>query len=518
MSSATPQLRYPGAFSERLADKPAVVMAGTGKTVTYNELDSYASRLSRVFRGLGLDAGRHVAVCAENRIELPCVQWGAHYAGLYYTLVSTSLTSEEIAYIVEDCGAEVLIVSGQMAQAALAELPSNGRPEVLALDPGIVATRELAPLVEAQEDRPLPNATEGSDMLYSSGTTGRPKGVKPSLGDQPLGATSLVADLGTGFFGMDEDSVYLSPAPYYHAAPCKWVQGFTSVGATAVVMEKFDAEAALRAIDRFAVTHSQWVPTMFLRMLQLPPERRRYDLSTHRVAIHAAAPCPVEVKEQMIEWWGPIIYEYYSGTEGIGMCMSDTEGWLAHPGSVGRPVFGEPHIVDDEGNELPIGEEGLVYFSGGRAFEYHNDPGKTADAHMGEWSTMGDVGRLDEDGYLYLTDRKSNMIISGGVNIYPQEAENILLTHPRVHDVAVIGIPHPDFGEEVRAVVQLADGVEASDEVAEELIQACHARLSAIKCPRSVEFRDELPREANGKLLKRKIRDEYWAGRESKLA
>jgi fatty-acyl-CoA synthase len=511
-----PGRRFPGAFRERLADKPAAIMAGSGEALTYAELDARANQGARMFAALGAEPGRHVAFCLENRLELVWLQWAAHYAGLYYTFISTRLTGEEIAYIVDDCQARVLVVSAKTAPAALAELGDG--VQVLSVDAGVEGAQELAGLMEAVSDAPLPDAVEGSDMLYSSGTTGRPKGIKPELSGEPLGSTCVIADLGTAFFGMGEDSVYLSPAPYYHAAPCRWVQGFTAVGATAVIMERFDAEEALRAIERYGVSHSQWVPTMFLRMLRLPDEvRARHSLSTHRVAIHAAAPCPVEVKQAMIDWWGPILYEYYSGTEGAGMCMCDSEGWRTHPGSVGKAIFGEPHVLDDDGRELPVGEEGLIYFSGGQQFEYHGDPEKTAGVYRGDMATLGDVGRLDEDGYLYLTDRKSNMIISGGVNIYPQEAENVLLTHPKVFDVAVIGVPHPDFGEEVRAVVQLADGVDGTDAVAQELLAACRSRLSSIKCPRSVEFRDDLPREPNGKLLKRKIRDEYWAGRQSQL-
>jgi long-chain acyl-CoA synthetase len=509
--------RFPGAFRKRLAEKPAVIMAISGQALTYAELDDRANQAARMFAGLTGGPRRHVAFCVENRLELPWLQWGAHYAGLYYTFISTRLTGEEIAYIVEDCSARVLVVSAQTAPTALTELGDGVR--VLSLDAAVEGAEELAGLMGGESESPLPDAVEGSDMLYSSGTTGRPKGIKPELTGEPLGSTLVIADLGTAFFGMGEDSVYLSPAPYYHAAPCRWVQGFTGVGATAVIMERFDAEEALRAIERYGVTHSQWVPTMFLRMLRLPDDvRARYDLSSHRVAIHAAAPCPVEVKQAMIDWWGPILYEYYSGTEGAGMCMCDTEGWRAHPGSVGKAIYGEPHVVDETGRELPIGEEGLIYFSGGQRFEYHGDPEKTAAVYRGEMATLGDVGRLDEDGYLYLTDRQSNMIISGGVNIYPQEAENVLAGHPKVFDVAVIGVPNPEFGEEVLAVVQPAQGVAGTDEDAQELIAACIARLAKIKCPRRVEFRAALPREPNGKLLKRKLREEYWAGRASRLA
>jgi fatty-acyl-CoA synthase len=356
-------------------------------------------------------------------------------------------------------------------------------------------------------------------MLYSSGTTGFPKGIRPDLPHTPLGTTNMVADLLTGFFGFGPDAVYLSPAPHYHASPFKYCFGVTALGGTVVMMPRFDAEAALRAIAEHRVTHSQWVPTMFGRMLRLPEEvRRGVDLSSHRVAIHAAAPCPVPVKQAMIEWWGPIIHEFYASSEGIGVCHCTSEQWLERPGTVGRAIMGELQIRSDDGRLLPPGEEGLVCFAGGRRFAYHGDSGKTSDAYVSDGvATVGDVGRMDEDDFLFLTDRKSNMIISGGVNIYPQETENVLAVHPAVADVAVIGVPHDDFGEEVLAVVQPVNAAEAGDELGAALIAYTRERLADVKCPRRVEFRDDLPREPNGKLLKRRLRDEYWAERESRL-
>jgi acyl-CoA synthetase (AMP-forming)/AMP-acid ligase II len=358
-------------------------------------------------------------------------------------------------------------------------------------------------------------------MLYSSGTTGRPKGVKPAPSKAPLGTGEALTKLVCGLFGAGPESVYLSPAPLYHSAPLRYCMQFHRIGGTVVVMERFDAEGALAAIERHRVTHSQWVPTMFVRMLKLPEEtRRRYDLSSLEVAVHAAAPCPIPVKEQMMEWWGPIIHEYYAGTEGNGFCYASPQDWLAHKGTVGRAVTAELHIVDEDGNELPVGEEGGVYF-GGRGvqdFEYHNDPEKTAAGRLPNgWSTLGDIGRVDEDGFLYLTDRKANMIISGGVNIYPQETENVLTMHPKVVDVAVFGVPNPDFGEEVKAVVQPIDPREAGEALERELIAYCRERLADVKCPRSIDFRDELPRHPTGKLYKRLLKDEYWKGRGSRL-
>lgn len=512
MTTASPLL-YPAVHLPRHADKPAVIMAESGRTRTYREMDAQANRIARLYQSLGLQAGDHVAYCVENRLECPELLWGAHYAGLYYTFISTRLTANEAAYIVGDCEAKVVVLTHKTAPAILSALRAlPNPPRIYSLDAGSelpVFAEAIAPMDAA----PIQDTLEGSDMLYSSGTTGRPKGVKPTLTGKSLGSTALVAGLMSRGFGVTDASVYLSPAPFYHAAPMKWTHGAGCLGATVVIMEKFDAQAALRFIEQYRVTHSQWVPTMFHRLLSLPEAvRGPYDLSSHKVAIHAAAPCPIPTKQSMIEWWGPIVFEYYSCTEAIGMTFTNSQDWLKHPGTVGRPLLGVPHIVGEDGRELPVGQEGLVYFSGGPAFSYHKDAAKTQEAHNAQgWATVGDIGKLNEEGFLFLTDRKSNMIISGGVNVYPQETENVLITHPKVFDVAVIGTPHADFGEEVRAVVQLEPGVEPSAALAEELIAWCRRELSSIKCPRVVDFRNELPREPNGKLLKRLLRDEYRA-------
>jgi fatty-acyl-CoA synthase len=510
-------LRYPGAHP---SDKPAVVMDGSGERMTYGELDAFAWRAARAFRALGLDPGAHVAFVLENRVECTAVQWGAHYAGLYFTFVGTRLTPAEVAYIAGDCGAAVVLLTATTAAGLVEPLRALADPPaVLTIGEAVDGVERFEELMAQQESEPFEGAVEGSEMLYSSGTTGRPKGVKPSLSGLPLGTELILADVAQAIVGLGSESVYLSPAPYYHAAPCNWVRAVTGVGATAVLMQRFDAEASLAAIDAHRITHSQWVPTMFLRMLRLPDEvKRRYDLSSHRAAIHAAAPCPAQVKQAMIDWWGPIIHEYYAGTEGIGLAHCTTEEWLAHPGTVGKAVYGNFRLLDEDRHNVPPGEEGLVCFEGGREFRYHNDDAKTAEAYVAAGcATMGDVGRLDADGFLYLTDRKANMIISGGVNIYPQEGENLLQTHPLVHDVAVFGVPNSEFGEEVRAVVHPVDGVEADDELERTLIDFCRQHLSSIKCPKRIDFREDLPREPTGKLLKRKLRDEYWAGRESRL-
>jgi len=503
--------RYPATHAAANGDKPAIVMAETGATVTYRQLHSFANRTARLFRELGLKTGDHVAFCLKNRIECPMLQWAAHYAGLYYTFISNRLTAAEAAYIVEDCGARVVVVTDETTGVLKEAIRSLGNPPTLFVLGEVLGATSLIEAIAKLSDEPLDDAREGSEMLYSSGTTGRPKGVKPPLTGKALGSTMLTADLIEGGFGATVDTVYLSPAPYYHAAPLKWVQAIIALGGTAVLMQKFNAECALRAIERYRVTMSQWVPTMFHRLLALPDEvKRKYDLSSHTMALHAAAPCPVATKQAMIDWWGPILCEYYSCTEMIGMTMCNTEQWRTHLGTVGRAIFGQIHIVGEDGRELPVGEEGLVYFSGGRPFIYHNDPRRTQEAHSPEgWATVEDIGKLDADGFLYLTDRQSNMIISGGVNVYPQETENVLITHPQVFDVAVIGTPHEDLGEEVRAVVQLEPGIQPSPALAAELITFCRAQLSPIKSPRIVDFRDNLPREPNGKLLKRLLRDQY---------
>jgi long-chain acyl-CoA synthetase len=512
---------YPGSFVETTPDKAAVVMAGSGEVVTYRQLDDEANRLSRLFREAGLVPGDHIAFCVENQAHFHAVAWGAHYAGLYYTAISTRLTVEEAAYIVNDCEARVFITSAAKAELA-AELvdPTPAVELRLLMGDAVVDGYEPYDLaIAAFPAEPLADRVAGKDMLYSSGTTGRPKGIKTAAPSDPIATYTAVASLGQLLFGFDEGTIYLSPAPLYHSAPLRFTMAVHQVGGTVVVMEHFDAAEALALIERYGVTTSQWVPTMFVRLLKLPDEERlAYDVSSLRVAIHAAAPCPVEVKRRMIDWWGPVLHEYYAGTEGNGFVYTNSEDWLAHPGSVGRNLTGEIHIVGDDGEECPTGEAGTIWFAGNAEFEYHNDPDKTAesrDAHG--WTTLGDVGRMDDDGFLYLTDRKSYMIISGGVNIYPQETENLLTLHPAVFDVAVIGVPNDDFGEEVKAVVQVSDDAEAGPELERELIAYCRASLADVKCPRSVDFVDELPRHPTGKLYKRLLRDRYWAGHDSSI-
>ncbi|HET6811278.1 MAG TPA: AMP-binding protein, partial [Acidimicrobiales bacterium] len=367
---------------------------------------------------------------------------------------------------------------------------------------------------------PVADEQLGAALLYSSGTTGRPKGILRPLPEDPPGTPLPVMQFVRLLFGMREGMVYLSPAPLYHSAPQASVAVALRMGSTAVVMEHFDPEQYLAMVERYRVTHSQVVPTMFSRLLKLPEEvRRRYDVSSLESVVHAAAPCPVPVKEAMIDWWGPILLEYYGATEANGFTFCNSEEWLAHKGTVGRCVLGELLILDDEGNELPPGREGTVWFRGATNFEYFNDPAKTAESRdaSGTASTVGDVGRVDDDGFLYLTDRKTYMIISGGVNIYPQETENLLVTHPQVLDAAVIGVPNDDLGEEVKAVVQPAPGVDPGPELERELMAFCRDHLAHFKCPRSIDFTDELPRLPTGKLYKRLLRDRYWGGHSTRI-
>lgn len=509
---------YPGAHAATRPDHPAIIMAGSGQTITYAELDEEANRLSNVFHDMGLRPGDHVAFCMENHPKFLAVTWGAHYAGLIYTAISSRLTTDEMAYILDNCGARAFVTSPYKSEQADELL--NLAPNVelwLMLDSLIDGYDSYSDAIAAASSDPLPDRVGGYDMLYSSGTTGRPKGVLATREQEPLEtASTSVAGLGAMLFGFSADSRYLSPAPLYHAAPLRFCIGMHVAGGTVVVMERFDPEDFLRLVDQYSITQTQVVPTMFVRMLKLADEvRTSYDVSSLTHCVHAAAPCPVEVKHKMIDWWGPVIHEYYAGTEGNGFCYCNSEQWLAHPGTVGSSLIGTLHIVDDDGNELPAGEAGTVYFEGGGDFEYHGDEAKTAESRLQNgWSTLGDIGRLDQDGFLYLTDRKAYMIISGGVNIYPQEAENVLTMHPEVTDVAVIGVPNDDFGEEVKAVVEpvtMPADDEAAAELSRRLIAYCRETLADVKCPRSVDFRSELPRHPTGKLYKRLLRDEYWA-------
>ncbi len=504
---------HPGIIAGQTPDRIAYTMADSGIDVTYGELEATANRAAHLFRSLGLERGDHIALLLENHPRFFQICWAAQRAGLYYTAISWRLQQSEVEYIVNNCEAQVFITSYErraVVEPLIAKMPAVERHYMI--DGVIDGFDAWEDATDAMPTEPIADQAEGQAMLYSSGTTGYPKGVKKPLPETAYGE-SVDINLMAALYGADESSIYLSPAPLYHAAPLAFTMGMLRHGTRVVVMEHFEAERALECIETYAVTHSQWVPTMFVRMLKLPEDvRLKYDVSSLRCAIHAAAPCPVPVKEQMIEWWGPVIYEYYAGTEGNGFVQLNSEEWLAHRGSVGKPLGCEIHICNEDGSEVPAGESGTIYFGGGGEFEYFKDDEKTTGSrHPHGWTTLGDVGYLDEDGYLYLTDRKHFMIISGGVNIYPQEAENALITHSAVIDVAVFGVPNEEFGEEVKAVVQPRDMSAATPELALELMDYCRDQLSHIKCPRSIDFREELPRHPTGKLYKRLLKDEYWA-------
>jgi acyl-CoA synthetase (AMP-forming)/AMP-acid ligase II len=485
-------------------------------TVTFAELEERSCQLAHALYDYGLRPEDHVAVLLPNDHRTHEVVWGLQRSGLYLTLVNTHLAPEEAAYIVNDCGAKVLITSSALAPLADALLALTPRLALrlslgAAVLPGHYAYDDF---VAGHATDPLGHEQEGSAMLYSSGTTGRPKGIRRPLSGRPFGAEAVLAPMLSGLMGFGDGDVYLSPAPLYHSAPLLWSMTAQRLGGTVVLMERFDPDDCLALMDSHRVTHAQFVPTMFVRMLKLTDAARaRHDLSSLRSVVHAAAPCAPAVKRRMIEWWGPVIHEYYSGTEGGGMTWVTSADWLAHPGSVGPAIWGAVHICDDHGNELPTGEDGVVWFGGrDNAFEYNNDPEKTEQTFNERgWSTLWDVGHLDADGFLYLTDRKLFMIVSGGVNIYPQEIEDVLALHPAVADVAVFGIPDAEMGEAVKAVVQPSADATAGPELAAEILAFCRDNLSHYKCPRSVDFTEHLPRGENGKLYKKPLRDAYWA-------
>jgi len=500
-------------------DRPAIVMVESGIVVTFAELDRDSTRLARAWRAAGLVPGDRVAILTENRPEFFTAAWAAQRSGLYYVPINWHLTAAEMEHIVRDSGSRALFASAPFTELAAHLAAGDAIRSAVSVGGEIPGFDPLDAVLAAQSDAPLDDELEGSEMVYSSGTSGQPKG-----GRRPLpGVHPDTVDPGrykmVQLLGLDEPQVtFLTPgAPLYHAAPLRYTMRVSRLGGTNVVMERFDPEAGLRAIEAHRITHSQWVPTMFIRMLRLDDGvRAAYDLSSQRSAFHAAAPCPRAIKAQMLDWWGPIIHEYYGGSEGGIVTYISPHEWLAHPGSVGRPVVGKLHIVGDDGREAAPGEPGLVCAEDGAPIDYLNDPAKTAAAHDERgWATVGDIGYVDDEGYLFLTDRRDHMIISGGVNIYPQEVEDVLVGHPAVADVAVLGVPHDELGEEVKAVVQLTDAHGPSDELAAALIELCRSSLAGFKCPRSVDFVEELPRAPSGKLYKRRLREEYWKGHAS---
>ena len=515
---------YAGHRYAQHPDRAAFIMANTGETVTYAEFEARTNRLAHLLRAQGLNKGDHCAMFMENNNRfLECCGAGER-SGLYYTCINSYLTADELVYIVNNSQSQLLVTSRAklaVARAALAQCPAvtlclvvDGGDAVAAMaDPLYV---DFASATAAFADTPIDDESLGTSMLYSSGTTGRPKGILRPLSDNPPSVPMPLFAFLNKLWQCEDAMVYLSPAPLYHSAPQANVSVVIRNGGTVVIMEHFDPEQYLALIERYKISHSQLVPTMFSRMLKLPTEvRTRYDLSSLKVAIHAAAPCPVQVKEQMIDWWGPIIQEYYGATEGLGFTACTSAEWLAHKGTVGKVLLGDLAVLDEQMQAAPKGQPGELWFKTATPFVYFNDPERTAATRSadGTMTTVGDVGYLDDDGFLHLTDRSTFMIISGGVNIYPQECENLLITHPKVADAAVFGVPNEDLGEEVKAVVQPMPGVVADDAFAEELIAFCRSSLAGLKCPRSIDFMDQLPRLPTGKLYKKPLREKYWAGR-----
>lgn len=505
---------HPFDYAIAAPERTAIQMADGETSLTYAQLAERIRRIQNALYDHGVRQGEVVAIFCDNILDFLPFAWAAQSSGLYYTTVNSHLTAEEAAYIVNDCAAKVLLTSDHLA-AVVDELTSEVIPGVSGRWMAGIASPtwdSFDAICAAAATDALADEREGGLFLYSSGTTGRPKGIKRPLPLVPLGADDINVVSFLTMLGIGAGDVYLSPAPLYHAAPIGVSMGIHRTGGTVIVMEKFDPERALQLIEHYRVACTQMVPTMFIRMLKLPEQvRTKYDLSSLRRVVHAAAPCPPDVKHAMIEWLGPIIDEYYAASEGPGTTFIGSADWLTHPGSVGRPLVGTPHVLDDDGNELGVGEDGTIWFEGSGQFEYHGDPDETAKTRNKDgWVTVGDIGHLDSDGFLYLSDRKAFMIISGGVNIYPQEIENALISHPLVMDAAVFGVPNPDFGEEVKAVVQPVDWSVRGPELVAELMAHCRARIAGYKCPRTIDFMQELPRLDTGKLYKRPLRDKYW--------
>ena len=514
---------YTGHHAKLRPLQPAFIMAQSGEAVTYAELEARSNRIAHFLRGQGLKREDHFAIFMENNSRYLEACGAGERSGLYFTCINSYLTAAELVYILTNSQSKVLFTSKAKLDVAREALASCPDVKVCVVMDGAGESERIVGLHQATAGLPkTPIADEniGIAMLYSSGTTGRPKGILRPLPEQPPSQVSPLFTFLSGLWKYREGMIYLSPAPLYHSAPQAAVSLAIRTGATVIIMETFDPERYLELVEIYGVTHSQLVPTMFSRLLKLPENvRKRYDLSSLEVAVHAAAPCPAQVKEQMIQWWGPIIDEYYGATEGLGFTACNSAEWLAHRGTVGRVLFGDLHILDEDMKPCPSGTPGTVWFKTASPFQYFNDPQKTAEASSpdGTMSTVGDVGYIDDDKFLYLTDRATFMIISGGVNIYPQECENLLITHPKIADAAVFGVPNADLGEEVKAVVQVVPGETAGPELAAELMAYCGEHLSRQKVPRSIDFADELPRLPTGKLYKRLLRDRYWGDKTSRI-
>lgn len=520
---------FPGIWALIKPNKPAVINSVSGEQTSYQELNERSIQLARLFREKGLRKGDHIAIFMENHLRYHEVAWAALRSGLYITPINRYLTAEEAGYILDNCNAQALVSSKKLAETASQLKEFAPQCHIWLMVDGATAHYDsYEKTIDSYPTDALSEEPAGEYMFYSSGTTGKPKGIVRTPREQGIAdELSPIANLLKELWGADEHSVYLSPAPLYHSAPIAFSTGIQAIGGTVIMMPRFDETQALESIDKYQVTHSQWVPTMFTRMLKMPENQRyTYDLSSHRVAIHAAAPCPKEIKKKMFEWWGPIIHEYYGGSELNGLTYCKPQDWLEHPGTVGKALLGKLHICDEDGRELPAGEAGLIYFElPEMVFQYHNDPEKTRSSQHPEhpnWSALGDIGYVDNDGFLFLTDRATFMIISGGVNIYPQEIEDTLIMHDKIADVAVIGVPSEEMGEEVKAVVQLAEDLDAIDSssqtaLTEELMNYARQHLAHYKCPRSIDFIGELPRLPTGKLYKRLLKDKYWGKTDSRI-
>ncbi|WP_295648535.1 AMP-binding protein [uncultured Dietzia sp.] len=516
-------------IAEAEPDRVAVIEGGSadqpGRQVTFGQLADAAHGYARGLQELGLKTGDCIVLLAPNSIEFLEVYYAALEIGLYVAPANWHLTGPEVAYIIDNSGSTVFIADQRFADVAGVAAAEAGldmaRCYAIGDVPGFRPLAELtAPAAgdggagEASSSSLPTDRTLGAPMLYTSGTTGRPKGVRrPLTGASPDQVTVPNYYFFAGFNIHAPDNVHICGSPLYHTAVLNFVTISLNLGQAVVLMDKWTPEEMLRLIDAHGVTQSHMVPTQFSRLLELPDDvRAKYDVSSLRTIVHGAAPCPKHVKQAMLDWWGPVLTEYYAGTEGGG-CTITGEEWLRKPGSVGRPWKTTTlKILDDDGNELGTDEIGNVYLQmHGSKFEYHQDAEKTAKTYVGELFTMGDIGYVDADGYLFLCDRKNDMIISGGVNIYPAEIESEMTRHEAVRDAAVFGIPHKDWGEEVKAVIELAEGFDESDELKAQILDDLAGRLAKFKMPRTIDVVDELPRQANGKLVKRTLKDPYWA-------
>lgn len=507
----------PWIVAEATPDKPAIIMADTGQMLTYGEMISNANRLANYFVSIGLNEGDCISIFLENQVRYLELVWAAKITGLYYVCIGRHLNGSDVGYIIENSESRILITSAAQASTAKEVVNSlTGDVRLLMMDGTSDGFLSYEDEIAAQPDTQITGRRRGASMLYTSGTTGKPKGVRNDLPDISPHVAPPRHMTYVGKYNISSSTVMFNPGPFYHTGPIRLMMHAQREGATAVSLSKFDAEQSLKAIDKYKVTYGFFVPTMFVRMLTLPDDiRLKYDMSSIQYAIHSAAPCSIIIKEKMINWWGKILYEMYGGTESTGTTAISSQDWLEHKGSVGRATPGtEIHIVDENGDECPPNVPGLIYMTTGKHFEYFKDPEKSAASrHPKGWYALGDIGYLDEGGYLFLTDRQANLIISGGVNIYPQEAENALTGHPDIADIAVIGIPNPDFGEEVKALVVPTNKLskEQESKLERKLIEFCKSKISFFKCPRTIDFVETLPRSEAGKLLKLEIRKRYWA-------